>query len=175
MKNKKRILIYIVLIIVSFWLQTTVVYNFILGTTTPNILLIITASIGFMRGKKEGLITGFFCGLLIDVLYNDVNGIYAMIYMLIGYGNGFFQRLFYDDDIKLPLLLIGVSELIYGISIFFFMFALKSKFEFPHYLFHNILPELVYTILVTLIFYQLIRKLNHWIENEEKRSGSKFV
>ena len=38
-----------------------------------------------------------------------------------------------------------------------------------------IVPELIYTIMVTLIVYPLILWVNHKLEAEEKRSASKFV
>ena len=40
---------------------------------------------------------------------------------------------------------------------------------------HVIIPELIYTVGVTLILYQLILWINQKLEAEEKRSASKFV
>ena len=40
---------------------------------------------------------------------------------------------------------------------------------------HVIIPELIYTILVTLGLYQIILHVNQRLEAEEKRSASKFV
>lgn len=175
MKNKKRIIVVSILVLICFLIQTTIVQYISLGSITPNLLIVVTSSIGFMRGKKEGMLTGFLCGLLIDVLYSDIMGYQALLYLMIGYGNGYFQQLFYDDDIKLPLVLIGVSELIYGIAIFIFSFLLRSKFDFSYYFYNIIIPELIYTLLITLILYQIIKKINHVLENDERRRASKFV
>ena len=82
------------------------------------------------------MIIGFFCGLLKDILGGNLLGFYALIYMLIGYGNGFFQRVFYDEDIKLPLALIAGSEFLYGMVIYVLLFMLKSDFHFLNYLRH---------------------------------------
>ena len=88
---------------------------------------------------------------------------------------GTFERLFYDEDIKLPLVLISGSELIYGGIICFCGYILKGDFSFGTYLIHIILPELVYTILATLIVYQIILHINKKLEAEEQRSASRFV
>lgn len=128
-----------------------------------------------MRGKKEGLIIGFFCGFLIDIFYGDVLGFYALIYMYIGYLNGFFNKLFYDEDIKLPIILITLSDLLYGIIIYLFLFLLRSRLDFIYYSVHIIIPEVVYTIVVTIVFYRVIRAINRKLESKEKRSASKFV
>ena len=156
-------------------LETTVFQKLAFASIIPNLLIIVTSSFGFMRGQKEGMIIGFFCGLLKDILGGNLLGFYALIYMLIGYGNGFFQRVFYDEDIKLPLALIAGSEFLYGMVIYVLLFMLKSDFHFLHYLRHVIMPELVYTILVTLVLYQIILHINRRLEEEEKRSASRFV
>ena len=162
-------------IIACFLLQCTVFKALSIASISPNLLIVVVASFGFMRGKKEGLFVGFFAGLLLDIMFGTVIGFYALIYMLIGYGNGFFQRVFYDEDIKLPLALIAGSEFLYGMVIYVLLFMLKSDFHFLHYLRHVIMPELVYTILVTLVLYQIILHINRRLEEEEKRSASRFV
>lgn len=54
------------LILAAFLLQTTVFQYFQIASVTPNLLLILTSAFGLMRGKKEGLMVGFFSGLMID-------------------------------------------------------------------------------------------------------------
>ena len=98
-----------------------------------------------------------------------------LLYAVIGYLNGSFRRLFYDDDIKLPIAMIGASEVIYGLVTYICNYMLKGDFSFGDYLGHIILPELVYTILITLVLYQIILHINKKLEAEEQRSASKFV
>ncbi len=162
-------------VIIGYLLQCTLFQKISMGDIVPNILVIITSSFGFMRGKKEGLMIGFFAGFIIDVFYGDILGFYALIYMVIGYLNGFFRQLFYPEDIKLPMILISGSELLYCFSAYVFLFLLRSKFNFTFYFVHIILPEIVYTILVTLVFYKIILWINEKLEIREKRSASKFV
>ena len=171
----RRKIVLTITIIACFLLQCTVFKALSIASISPNLLIVVVASFGFMRGKKEGLFVGFFAGLLLDIMFGTVIGFYALIYMLIGYGNGFFQRVFYDEDIKLPLALIAGSEFLYGMVIYVLLFMLKSDFHFLNYLRHVIMPELVYTILVTLVLYQIILHINRRLEEEEKRSASRFV
>jgi rod shape-determining protein MreD len=85
---------------------------------------------------------------------------HAMFYMYIGYANGYFNHIFYGEDIKLPIFLISVSELVYGLGTYLIMFVMRSRFAFPYYLKRVILPELVYTIILTLVFYRFIYHVN---------------
>jgi len=48
---------------------------------------------------------------------------------------------------------------------------MRSKFHFGFYFTNIILPELVYTVVVTILFYRVIRSLNHWLEQKEKEEG----
>ena len=101
-------------ILISFVLQTTVFQFFNFGGIAPNLLIIVTASYGFMLGRRYGMVVGFISGLLMDIFYGSVLGFYALIFLYIGAGNGVFHRVFYQNDIKLPLALITVSDLLYS-------------------------------------------------------------
>ena len=175
MKNLKRTAACAVMIVLCFLLETTVFRKLELASIIPNLLIIVTSSFGFMRGKKEGLLIGFFCGLLKDVMIGQLLGLYALIYMVIGYGNGFFRSIFYDDDVKLPLSLIAASDLIYSLIVYVLLFLLQSDFNFSIYFRQVIMPELVYTVLVSFGLYHVILFVNRRLEEEEKRSASKFV
>ena len=171
----KRKVIEAVLVIVFFLLETTVFSYLELASIRPNLLIILTASFGFMQGKKEGMFVGVVSGFLLDISFGQYIGFYILLYALIGYANGFFQKLYYDENIKLPLLLIGGSELVYGVLVYLLQFMLQSDFYFISYLGHIIFPEMLYTVIVTLILYQLILRINRKLVEEEKRSASRFV
>ena len=171
----KRKIITVCIILICFLLQCTVFKGLQLASVSPNLLIIVTSSFGFMRGKKEGMVVGFISGLLIDIMFNDLIGFYALIYTLLGYANGFFRKIFYDDDIKLPLILIAASDFLYGHIVCIFMFIMRRRLDYFYYLKSIIIPELIYTILITLILYQVILRINRSLETEEKRSASKFV
>ena len=171
----KRKIITVCIIIACFILECTVFQGLSFASITPNLMIVVTSSFGFMRGKREGMMVGFISGLLIDIMFGDLIGFYTLIYTVLGYANGFFRKIFYDDDIKLPLILIAASDFLYGNIVCIFMFIMRSRFDYFYYLKSIIIPELIYTILVTLILYQLILKINKKLELEEQRSASKFV
>lgn len=171
----KRKIVVALMILICFLLQCTVFKAFAFGGIVPNLMIILTSSFGFMKGRKHGLMIGFFSGLLIDIFFGEVIGFYSLIYMYIGYGNGIFNKIFYPEDIKLPLALISGSEMIYGFTSYFLLFLLRSRFQFPYYFVHIILPEIVYTLVITMILYPLILLINQKLEKSEQRSAKKFV
>ena len=171
----KKIVIIALTIVVAYLLQTAVFSNLALANVTPNILIIVTSAFGFMRGRKAGLFVGFFCGLLLDLSSGTLFGLYALIYLLIGYLNGLFQKLFYGDDIKLPIILIGVSDLAYSIIVYIVLFLVKGRFDILFYFRAIMLPEVVYTILVSIVLYFILYRLNLFIDRPDKRSRRNFV
>lgn len=162
-------------VIVSFILQCSVFGHIAFAGIIPNMMIVLTASFGFMRGEKEGLVIGFFCGLLNDVFFGSFLGFYALVLMYIGYLNGKFSRIFYPEDIKLPIALIVTSDLSYGTLCYILLFMLRGKFQFVYYFSHVILPEVLYTIVVTLFLYPLVLKVNEKLEAREKRRAQKYV
>lgn len=163
----KRKLILAVLILLTFILQSTVFQAISIASIAPNMLLILTVSFGFMRGKREGLFVGFFCGLLIDIFYGNLVGFYALLYMYIGFLNGFLYKVFYDEDVKVPMLLVAVSDAAYGLIVYGLQFMMRGRLSIFNYIGRIILPEMVYTVLITVILYRLFYRLNHWLTENE--------
>ena len=159
----------LLLILVGYLLQSTMIRILPLGGVAPNFLIILTSCFGFMKGKKDGMFVGFISGLIIDVLFGGLIGFYALIYMVIGYLNGFFSSIFYPEDVKLPVVLITSSELVYCFIVYVFRFLIQGKLRFGYYMLHIILPEIVYTIFVTIIIYKVILNINEWLEDLERR------
>ncbi len=129
-----------------------------------------------MRGQKPGMIVGFFCGLLMDIFYGSTIGGFAFLYMVFGFVDGFFNRIYYSLMIIFFLLvLIGVNDLIYGFIMYILCGLLQNHLQIIYYL-KNILllPEMVYTVAVGLVCYQILLRINDWLEKNEKR-GADFV
>ena len=145
---RRKVSVFII-IAICFLLQTTLFQALSFASISPNLLIIVVSSFGFMRGKKEG--------------------------MYIGYINGCFRKMFYPEDLKLPMLLIAGSDLGCNLLIYFFLFLFRNRYHFQYYLWNIMLPELVYTMLITIFLYVIILKVNQRLETLEKRSASKFV
>lgn len=169
------VLVCIFFVIICFLLQCTVFPSLSFGGIIPNLMIVVTASYGFMRGRKTGLLVGFFSGLIMDIFFGNILGFYALIYMYIGYLNGVFRKMFYPEDIKLPIALIVGSDFLYNIVIYILTFFLKGRFRFLYYLLNIIIPEMVYTIVVTCVLYPLLLLVESRLEWREKEGASKIV
>ena len=156
-------------IFILFLLQTAVFPLILPVRVFPNLLIILTASKGFMKGENAGMAVGFFCGLIYDIFFGGVIGFYALLYTYVGFINGKFSRVFYPEDIKLPLALIMVSDLTYDLLVYLFLFLIWGKFDIQYYFLHVILPELVVTLVATLALYPIILKMNEGIRKSRRK------
>ena len=171
----KNIIFSALIVIASFILQNTVCRYISFGNIVPNLLLITVSSFGFIKGKKAGVLTGFFAGLLVDIFFSAILGFHALLYMYIGYFNGFFKRLFYKDELKLQILLVGCSDFVYGLVYYLLTFLLRGRFHFTYYLLNIIIPETVYTILLTIVFFLTRTLFVKLFVSDERKSRSEIV
>ena len=171
----KRRIVMIFLVLLSFLLQCTVLQAIAVASISPNLLLVITVSFALMRGKREGMFVGFLGGILTDIFFSNGLGFYTLLYTYVGFVNGFCCRIFYDDDIKMPILLVCGSDLALNILVYVFRFLLRGRTDFFFYLGRIIIPEVIYTAILTMLCYRLLLALNRKLEKAEQRSVDSFV
>ncbi len=163
----KRLIVYLLEIIILFVIQSAAFHYFKLANIMPNLLLILVISTAYMRGRLSGMLVGFFSGIIIDLMFGSyIIGLYALLYLLIGYLMGFTHRVYSNDDYTLPIVLIGIGDLIYGFFYYVFEFLLRGRLNFLYYLRRFILPEIIYTIAASVLLYKLLHMINNRLERK---------
>ena len=163
-------------IIVCFLLQCTVMDLISIGSITPNLMLVLCVSMGLMRGRKSGLWVGFFSGLLVDLFYGSLFGFYALVYMYTGFLCGYAHRIYYDNDVKVPMFLTALADLFYNLAVYGLQFLLRGRLGLGTYLFRIIIPEVFYTVFLSLIVYRVFRYINYrFMSIARKESESIWV
>ena len=152
----KRIVLNILLMLLAFTIQNGIFPLLPFLAATPNLLLILTFSFGFIYGKEAGLYSGPF-------------GFYTLLYIHIGYLNGICTRYYYEDYITLPLILSLVNELAYNAYIYVFSFLIRNRLDIAYYFWEIILPETIFTVVATLLLYRSFLFTNRRLEELEKR------
>jgi rod shape-determining protein MreD len=162
----KRLIVYTIEILICFLIQSSTFHYFALANIMPNLLLILVVATAYMRGRMSGLLLGFFSGLLVDLMYGSfIVGLYALLYLLVGYFMGFTNKVYSSDDYTLPIVFIAISDFVYGFFYYVFEFLLRGRLNFLYYLRRFIFPEVVYTVAVSIFLYKLLHMINRKLDH----------
>ena len=149
------IFLWILLIIVSLTLQTTLLVplRFLYGARI-NLVLLLTIFAGLYGGEIKGAATGFLGGILGDSLSGSLLGMGALSKTVVGSFSGFLKTKLYHKDILVQLTVsflgILIHELIYLGLIFFY----RASSPLP--------PGVVKTIAFTVIINTLLAPPFFW-------------
>ncbi|WP_067837399.1 rod shape-determining protein MreD [Amphibacillus sediminis] len=112
-------------------------------------------------------------GLLIDIVYTSIIGVYMFSYAIITYFfHGMRKLLHANFYVALILMIIGVG-LVDSLLYFIYQFIGVTNMGIADYLSHRLMPTLFVNLLVFLIFYLIFkRKLVKWSNDrfDPKRS-----
>lgn len=164
----RKKLLSILVILFAFLLQTTVFRLLELADVVPNLLLVATVSYAYLRGRTSGIITGFFCGLILDMMYGSVIGLYAFIFMTVGFIIGFCPKIYFRENLLLPTVLIAISDLLYGIFYYITEFLMRGRVHIGFFFVHRILPEMIYTVLTGIVFFHILASLEKLVVTRRK-------
>lgn len=167
-------LIVAAVVILAFILQCTLVVRIRIGEVSPNILIVVIASLSFLLGENAGIFIGLLGGLLLDIFFGPLLGFHAMILALIGYLAGKFQRILYVEDLLFPAVLIAVSDLLYTFLCYVFLFLIRNRLFFADFFLRFCLPEMVCTAVAAAVLYPLLRLLYDKVLHERSSDVHEF-
>ena len=163
-----RIAITALLVFFNFILQTTLFSFFTIQGIFPNTALIIVTSYALLRGSKEGALIGLGTGLLMDVFFSTYIGFFTALYVGVGLLFGRSQRDFYRENYLLPIIFCGISTCLFEAVLYIGSFVFRGEGNLIYFLFRVLVPEVVYTAIITIPIYRILFGINEWLELKEK-------
>ena len=167
----KRTIINVMLVITAiiiYFLQINFFNWFTIAGVMPNLFIILALFIGLFTNKNLGAIYGISIGLIVDLLTNQIIGINAVVYGIVGFLAGIFDKNFSKDN-RITIIFIVISATIISETIVYFLNYLIINTNLNILAFIKILSiETVYNVLISIILYPLIQKAGYYIENEYK-------
>ena len=128
-----------------------------------------------MRGRTSGMFTGFFGGLLIDIMNGKIIGFTALLFLLAGFLNGIFHKEYVKEQLIFPISLVAVCDLLFGLSTYVTGFLIRNRLSVGYYLVRFIIPEVIYTCVLTIFAYILVYYINRKLILLEKRKQARNV
>ena len=82
----------------------------------------------------------------------------------------------YDDDIKVPIVLTVIMDTFYNLAVYGLQFLLRGRLGLGTYFTRIIVPEVFYTVFLTVIVYRIFHYINyHFMSATRKESESIWV
>ncbi len=142
------IFLWILLIIVSLVLQTTILVplRFLYGARI-DLVLLLTIFAGLYGGEIKGATTGFLGGILGDSLSGSLLGTGALSKTVVGFFSGFLRTKFYHKDIFVQLIVSFFSILIHELIYLCLIFLYRGYSPLPP----TVVKTLVFTIIINTL------------------------
>ena len=167
-----KYIVYTLIAFINLIFQSTIFESFAIMGIKPNTALIVVVSVAFIQGEKDGIFMGLLTGFLQDSLFSAYLGCNMFIYCLIGLVCGYCFKAFFKESFLLPLAIVAGADLFYSFAYYVFNILLMGYSNFFVFLLPKVLPELVYTVLISaqpeVIRTQTI--LEQKVKNDEKYS-----
>ena len=103
-----------------------------------------------------------------DIFFSKMIGFYTLLYLAMGLLFGRSQKTFYRENYILPVIFCIISTVLYQAVLYITGFMFRGEGNILHFLFSVLVPELVYTAIVTIILYRILFGINEWLELKEK-------
>ncbi len=134
------------ILLLSLYLQSTLIPAFRIGSAIPNITLVSIVVLGLNYGAFKGSLMGFLAGILMDTLNGAALGPYALIFMICGGLSGLLVTKIHRHHWLTTLLSVLVATLIEG----FLMFFGTWKLGFSLFLLRYLTASLVYNGIIAI-------------------------
>ena len=152
----RRIIVNIAFIIFAFSLQICIFPFIPFLYAAPNLLIILTFTYGFSLGVEEGMLYGVICGILMDLYFSGPFGFFTLLFLWICFVNGKLTAYFYEEYRFLPFIVSTISEIMYNVFIYIFRFFIREKYDVLYYLKNIVIPEVIITLIFTLLLYRFL-------------------
>lgn len=168
MKKALNILILIITFFIIYFLQVNFFSWFTIAGVKPNLFIIFILFISLFAGMKVGVPFGILTGLFLDIIIGKNIGISAIMFGIIGFIGGYFDKNFSKESrITIMLMVVG-STCVFEIGTYILQAIQLSIYVEVIPFLITLLIEVLYNTILTIILYPLMQKLGYRMEDNFK-------
>ena len=156
----KKVIINVVLVIlifISYFLQSNFFNWFTIAGISPNLFVILIVFIGLFGNKFMGISYGILLGFFLDYLFRSKIGISAIALGLVGVFAKIFDKNFSKDSRITIMFMVFGTSIIFEIVVYFINYVLYStNVEVMNFI-KILVVEVLYNMIITIILYSPIQ------------------
>lgn len=155
-----KVILWMVIVVASLILQATILPLVSFNGVWPDLLLIVVVSSSLLLGKEQGVSLGFLAGLLQDLAGGNIFGVNTLSKLIIGYLFGMAERQVFKEHLLLPVLAMSIATVFNSAITFVILLLLGYKIELAPALVNNVLPLVIYNVIVAIPVHQVIYRVS---------------
>lgn len=164
MKNTVIVIGMILLFLILYFLQINFFNWFTIAGISPNLFVIFILFVGLFAGKRVGIPLGLVTGLCLDFFISKKIGISGIMLGIIGALGGFLDKNFSKDSRITIILMTSAITFIYELGSYLLnYFIVSTTIEILPFI-KIVLIEILYNVLLVIIFYPLLQRAGYYIE-----------
>lgn len=126
----------------------------------PDFIICVITSVAVLEKSMTGAVIGLVCGLILDLLFSGVIGLFALPYLVTGAVLYFvMQRMNYMDPVLLPTLFAMGAYLLKELVSALLAYMIGQLFSLGHMLVRFMLPEALATGIFMLLIHFIFRRI----------------
>jgi rod shape-determining protein MreD len=138
-------------------LQSTLLRRIAFYHTIPDFTLGIIVYSAYVNGGMTGQLTGFFSGLLLDLISNAPLGLNAFIRTIMGAIAGLLKGTFFLDTVFLPMILCAAATLFKALMLFLLHLLLAGAVPYYSLFAPTLWIELMFNVLSAPFLFGLLK------------------
>ena len=158
----KKFLAWLLFVLVIYAIQSSFISLVYFHGIGPDMLLLMTGSVGFLNGKKLGAFYGFLFGLFQDIASGTFLGINAFTKLIAGYVCGIFSNRVLNDSFALPVAAAFLYTVASFVAFEIIMMLLGYRFNFLTHLQLKLGPLVCYNVVFAWPIHCAVR----WLHNK---------
>ncbi|MDD6597810.1 rod shape-determining protein MreD [Anaerovibrio sp.] len=163
----RTFLCWLALVVTAYVVQTSFLPLIFYRGIGPDLLLLITISFAFLKGRRLGCFMGFLLGLFEDLASGGFLGMNTFANMLMGFCCGIFSNRVLRDSFILPLAAAWMST-ISVFCLFEIIFLLLGYGFFPlAHIKYKLLPMLCYNIVFAWPVHVMVHKVDKRVSEKK--------
>ncbi|MBO5479101.1 MAG: rod shape-determining protein MreD [Clostridia bacterium] len=164
MKNTLIIIGIILVFLILYFLQINFFNWFTIGGISPNLFVILLLFIGLFAGKRVAIPLGLVLGICLDFFISKKIGISGIMLGTVGALGGFLDKNFSKDSRMTIILMTVAVTFIYELGAYLLnYFIVSTTIEIIPFI-KIVLIEILYNVILVIIFYPLLQKAGYYIE-----------
>ncbi|MDA3935932.1 MAG: rod shape-determining protein MreD [Actinomycetota bacterium] len=140
-------------ILVAMVLQVAIAPHIAIGGVVPNMFLLVVVTLAFVEGPAAGATSGFFAGLLFDLLGTAPVGPGALVLAVAGFIAGALHAQMFAEGWRLPLSVLFITSLSAEVAYGVVLSVLGAGGTFWQTFTHVMVPGAVYNAVLAILVY----------------------